>query len=229
NFLSDRSLTGLVVDQLQVADKLPCVVGCALHCNHPRGLFGCTVLNHSLIGLGLDETNQQGIQQLLGIRFVEVVPLTFLDLFGVRVCSQRQQLVDRRLLGHGVDELVGYQIQAIHPAFLEGIEHDLDAADQIIDRRRFTDVADGCNHVAAKTTEEACTLVTDHAEVCLDLLIVPFLHVLDQCLEQVRVQATAQATIGRYNRSEEHTSELQSRENLVCRLLLEKKKKKTNN
>src|SRR5690606_40979564 len=29
-----------------------------------------------------------------------------------------------------------------------------------------------------------------------------------------------------YNRSEEHTSELQSRENLVCRLLLEKKKNK---
>src|SRR5690606_42034554 len=30
------------------------------------------------------------------------------------------------------------------------------------------------------------------------------------------------------SRSEEHTSELQSRENLVCRLLLEKKKKKDN-
>src|SRR6266511_5539059 len=30
---------------------------------------------------------------------------------------------------------------------------------------------------------------------------------------------------GRNGRSEEHTSELQSRENLVCRLLLEKKKK----
>src|SRR5690606_41752652 len=30
---------------------------------------------------------------------------------------------------------------------------------------------------------------------------------------------------GRLGRSEEHTSELQSRENLVCRLLLEKKKK----
>src|SRR5215475_15813425 len=30
-------------------------------------------------------------------------------------------------------------------------------------------------------------------------------------------------------RSEEHTSELQSRENLVCRLLLEKKKKTKNN
>src|SRR5690606_41459898 len=34
--------------------------------------------------------------------------------------------------------------------------------------------------------------------------------------------------VGRVHfRSEEHTSELQSRENLVCRLLLEKKKKKT--
>src|SRR5690606_15136453 len=32
--------------------------------------------------------------------------------------------------------------------------------------------------------------------------------------------------IGKFARSEEHTSELQSRENLVCRLLLEKKKKK---
>src|SRR5690606_39279310 len=31
---------------------------------------------------------------------------------------------------------------------------------------------------------------------------------------------------GRLDRSEEHTSELQSRENLVCRLLLEKKKNK---
>src|SRR5690606_39868884 len=30
--------------------------------------------------------------------------------------------------------------------------------------------------------------------------------------------------MGRWVRSEEHTSELQSRENLVCRLLLEKKK-----
>src|SRR2546430_13345479 len=31
----------------------------------------------------------------------------------------------------------------------------------------------------------------------------------------------------KYDRSEEHTSELQSQSNLVCRLLLEKKKKKT--
>src|SRR5690606_39363814 len=36
---------------------------------------------------------------------------------------------------------------------------------------------------------------------------------------------SARALLGINNRSEEHTSELQSRENLVCRLLLEKKKK----
>src|SRR2546430_3116586 len=36
----------------------------------------------------------------------------------------------------------------------------------------------------------------------------------------------AQALPLRHRRSEEHTSELQSQSNLVCRLLLEKKKKK---
>src|SRR3712207_7503242 len=35
-------------------------------------------------------------------------------------------------------------------------------------------------------------------------------------------------TVGLLPRSEEHTSELQSRQYLVCRLLLEKKKKNTN-
>src|SRR5690606_40222066 len=40
--------------------------------------------------------------------------------------------------------------------------------------------------------------------------------------EAVRL-APRNADIYRYRRSEEHTSELQSRENLVCRLLLEKK------
>src|SRR5690606_41416547 len=40
----------------------------------------------------------------------------------------------------------------------------------------------------------------------------------------MRSQALTVAAAKRVNRSEEHTSELQSRENLVCRLLLEKKK-----
>src|SRR5690606_40613099 len=40
------------------------------------------------------------------------------------------------------------------------------------------------------------------------------------------VTALVYRGINESRRSEEHTSELQSRENLVCRLLLEKKKKK---
>src|SRR5690606_40119999 len=42
---------------------------------------------------------------------------------------------------------------------------------------------------------------------------------------KVRAQALRAARVT-VSRSEEHTSELQSRENLVCRLLLEKKNKK---
>src|SRR5438874_12346149 len=40
-----------------------------------------------------------------------------------------------------------------------------------------------------------------------------------------RQQARAQLKLAAWSRSEEHTSELQSRRDLVCRLLLEKKKK----
>src|SRR5436309_4973843 len=48
-------------------------------------------------------------------------------------------------------------------------------------------------------------------------------------LRRWQPESTRHRAIGRLRRrSEEHTSELQSRENLVCRLLLEKKKKKKN-
>src|SRR5689334_24618932 len=46
---------------------------------------------------------------------------------------------------------------------------------------------------------------------------------LDNGVHFISLQAFA-----RYDRSEEHTSELQSQFHLVCRLLLEKKKKKKN-
>src|SRR3712207_6973391 len=47
-------------------------------------------------------------------------------------------------------------------------------------------------------------------------------HLIDAVFVAVQRQ---QAAIGAQARSEEHTSELQSRQYLVCRLLLEKKKK----
>src|SRR5690606_41878422 len=43
-------------------------------------------------------------------------------------------------------------------------------------------------------------------------------------LRAARHERRAQLRLALLRRSEEHTSELQSRENLVCRLLLEKKK-----
>src|SRR2546427_7471012 len=43
-----------------------------------------------------------------------------------------------------------------------------------------------------------------------------------------RTWACHRSNVPRSRRSEEHTSELQSQSNLVCRLLLEKKKKKDN-
>src|SRR5437868_12679199 len=46
--------------------------------------------------------------------------------------------------------------------------------------------------------------------------------------EQHGVRLRGERLFRRQNRSEEHTSELQSRFDLVCRLLLEKKKKNNN-
>src|SRR3989475_7911979 len=43
----------------------------------------------------------------------------------------------------------------------------------------------------------------------------------------VRVNGLTGLAVTKLDRSEEHTSELQSQSNLVCRLLLEKKKNKT--
>src|SRR5690242_20839817 len=45
-------------------------------------------------------------------------------------------------------------------------------------------------------------------------------------LADVQVRESVPVEVGKGGRSEEHTSELQSHVNLVCRLLLEKKKKK---
>src|SRR5690606_41259341 len=50
------------------------------------------------------------------------------------------------------------------------------------------------------------------------------LQLIDNPLGQVDRHGKSNALVAAAVRSEEHTSELQSRENLVCRLLLEKKK-----
>src|SRR5690606_40776908 len=52
-----------------------------------------------------------------------------------------------------------------------------------------------------------------------------FVEMLGQRVDLLLVLARIGPQLDLRQRSEEHTSELQSRENLVCRLLLEKKKK----
>src|SRR5690606_41134358 len=62
-------------------------------------------------------------------------------------------------------------------------------------------------------------------------LIIFLNQACDRSTERPIVSATFRRNTsagGYVRRSEEHTSELQSRENLVCRLLLEKKKKRNN-
>src|SRR5438045_9441899 len=51
-------------------------------------------------------------------------------------------------------------------------------------------------------------------------------ELLDRLVERVPAEARLGRRVQREVRSEEHTSELQSLRHLVCRLLLEKKKKK---
>src|SRR3712207_7835512 len=54
----------------------------------------------------------------------------------------------------------------------------------------------------------------------------PFLkkYLTNPVIEQIKTETVIADTIDNWLRSEEHTSELQSRQYLVCRLLLEKKK-----
>src|SRR2546430_6684881 len=60
---------------------------------------------------------------------------------------------------------------------------------------------------------------------------VPLVDVVRAAVSEIeryeRVRIAALPPHGHVARSEEHTSELQSQSNLVCRLLLEKKKKQT--
>src|SRR2546427_4675717 len=62
----------------------------------------------------------------------------------------------------------------------------------------------------------------DHKQQIFDRGPVERPHLIERCHEDVRLDQDVGA------RSEEHTSELQSQSNLVCRLLLEKKKKTRN-
>src|SRR5436309_12543294 len=81
------------------------------------------------------------------------------------------------------------------------------------------------------TLFRSCTPTASHLELTLWGLEQGYHVVCEKPVALTRGEAERIASAARASgrivmRSEEHTSELQSRENLVCRLLLEKKKKK---
>src|SRR3712207_8202255 len=68
--------------------------------------------------------------------------------------------------------------------------------------------------IALSRADQPYVLLADHIQKN-DVMLIYQVANLDSAIEQLKSK-----------RSEEHTSELQSRQYLVCRLLLEKKKKK---
>src|SRR2546426_4114092 len=81
--------------------------------------------------------------------------------------------------------------------------------------------ADSLHHYPGKLCLVQIADDRGHAHL-VDPLALPALFPLGPCCADPRIVKVLHAA-----RSEEHTSELQSPCNLVCRLLLEKKKKKT--
>src|SRR5690606_38356773 len=77
------------------------------------------------------------------------------------------------------------------------------------------------NTVVAKPAEQTCLL----AVRCVELLLAAGLPPQVLALLPGDGEQVGSVIVADPRRSEEHTSELQSRENLVCRLLLEKKNK----
>src|SRR5690606_41062288 len=77
-------------------------------------------------------------------------------------------------------------------------------------------------HGRVKTTESQKTTASDF----IRLLVIRVHKIIKNSLARKQTAGCHRGTgrCGADSRSEEHTSELQSRENLVCRLLLEKKK-----
>src|SRR2546430_4214423 len=83
------------------------------------------------------------------------------------------------------------------------------------------------SRVVTISVERQEVMTRDNVPVTVDAVV--YFRVVDPQAAVVKVVNFLQATslIAQTTRSEEHTSELQSQSNLVCRLLLEKKKRTT--
>src|SRR5690606_41264503 len=109
-------------------------------------------------------------------------------------------------------------------------ERRSDARSTTLRARIILDCCGGHRHLHSFPTRRSSDLLADWV-LYRDLLQLRLIVNLGGICNVTDLPADCQpedvtgGDIGPCNRSEEHTSELQSRENLVCRLLLEKKKR----
>src|SRR5437660_3059953 len=147
-----------------------------------------------------------------------------------------------RVLGHGVDglgegiaglERVGEKGQRVTQLAVELLEaladpvFHVEARNQVAEDEREQSEDVGEPPVNDQGHEEAAADL-DHEELGRTQLQVGALQLFEDRRLALLGIATAHPVGGQEGRSEEHTSELQSRGHLVCRLLLEKKKKYKN-
>jgi len=167
DLLRNRSLSGLVVDQLQFVDQPTGVVGRRLHRHHPRRLLTGAVLYDSLIDQRFGVAQQQVVEHNTRVGLVDVIP----DWPGrsVVVGLERDHLLDRRLLRHGVDEFVVGNVDRINFAILECIQHHLDGTDQVFDMRLVAKVSHFRLHLTAKALKEGECLAADGDELGIAL------------------------------------------------------------
>ena len=160
-------------------------------------MLGGHVLHHRLVHQRLDVAGQHVVQHGLRVGLVQVVPVVARDLrLGRR---QRQQLVERRALGHGVDEVVVRQEHLVDLAAAVGVQHHLDDADQLLQVRDVAEVGDRGQHADLDPAEEHRGLLADGDDVDLDALFLQLAEVTQQLAEHVVVEAAGQAAVGRHH------------------------------
>ena len=133
------------------------------------------------------------LQHGFRVRLVQVVPVVAGHL-GFRR-RQRQQLVEGRLLGHGVDEIVVAEEHAVDLARGVRVQHHLDHADQLLDLRHVAEVGDRSQHADLDPAEVHRGLLADGDDVDLDALLLPLAELDQQLAEHVVVQAAGQAAV----------------------------------
>ena len=108
----------------------------------------------------------------------------------------RQQLLNHRLLPHGVDEQVAGQVHAVDLLFAKGVQQDPHRADQIDDVRLLTQMRSHTGNVDIEIAEELHRLGADQHYLGGYVRIRLMLQFHQKVPEQVDVQASAQAAIG---------------------------------